>query len=82
MLNLTEVTLSFSNKKKNDSDIKTTPIPILGKKVFSQLQETSTLIKLAYHNNLRYLHLMKVKVSSLKHHPKNKEIYILLSSGF
>ena len=32
MLNLTEVNLSISNKKKNDSDIITTPIPILEKK--------------------------------------------------
>ena len=32
-----------------------------------------------YHKILRYLHPMMVKVSSLKHHPKNKEIYTLSS---
>jgi len=35
--------------------------------------------RIAFHVLISYLHPMKVKVSSLKHHPKNKEIYTLSS---
>jgi len=50
MLNLTEVNLSYFLIKKTNSDIKTTPIPILEKKCFLSYKKphpgnTDTLIK-------------------------------------